>query len=150
MIDNQFRPTPQSRILPAVFDALEVAGITDAVVVCANGKVFPMSESDTDQKIGAANLARMEANGWGFFQNDPRNADAYEFVGVSSGGTPVWFHQEVAGSEVKIAIGQAQANPGGAGRGGRASGVLGRLGRRRRSHPRPGALRCIRAGANHP
>ncbi|MDX6596415.1 MAG: lactate racemase, partial [Gaiellales bacterium] len=35
VIDNQFRPTPQSRILPAVFDALEAAGIEDAVVVCA-------------------------------------------------------------------------------------------------------------------
>src|SRR5919201_5646231 len=46
VIDNQFRPTPQSRLLPAVFDALEAAGTTDAVVVCANGKVFPMSESD--------------------------------------------------------------------------------------------------------
>src|SRR5881392_2604558 len=26
VIDNQFRPTPQSRLLPAVFDALEAAG----------------------------------------------------------------------------------------------------------------------------
>ena len=52
VIDNQFRPTPQSKLLPAVFDALEAAGITDACVICANGKVFPMSESDIEQKIG--------------------------------------------------------------------------------------------------
>ena len=45
VIDNQFRPTPQSRLLPAVFDAIEAAG-KPAVVACANGKVFPMSESD--------------------------------------------------------------------------------------------------------
>src|SRR5262249_43450050 len=44
IIDNQFRPTPQSRLLPAVLDALEAAG-KPAVVVCANGKVFPMSDS---------------------------------------------------------------------------------------------------------
>ena len=37
VIDNQFRPTPQSRLLPAVFDALEAAGTKDACVICANG-----------------------------------------------------------------------------------------------------------------
>jgi nickel-dependent lactate racemase len=56
VIDNQFRPTPQSRLLPAVFDALEAAG-KPAVVACANGKVFQMSESDIEQKIGRDNLA---------------------------------------------------------------------------------------------
>jgi nickel-dependent lactate racemase len=91
VIDNQFRPTPSSKLLPAIFDAIDAAGITDVRVCCANGKVFPMSESDTEQKIGSENLARMERNGWSFSQNDPQNADAYTFVGVSSGGTPVWL-----------------------------------------------------------
>jgi nickel-dependent lactate racemase len=119
VIDNQFRPTPSSKLLPPVFDAIEAAGITDARVVCANGKVFPMSESDMEQKLGRDNLARMERNGWAFHQNDPRNADAYDFVGVSSGGTPVWLHREVARSEATITIGQAQANHWGAGGGGK-------------------------------
>src|SRR3954471_16655269 len=87
VVDNQFRPTPQSKILPAVFDALEAAGTRDAVVVCANGKVFPMSESDIEQKLGRDNLARMERLGIPFMQNDPRNAEVYEYVGVSSRGT---------------------------------------------------------------
>ena len=43
IIDNQFRPTPASKLLPPVLDAIEAAGITDARVICANGKVFPMS-----------------------------------------------------------------------------------------------------------
>src|SRR5687767_14023740 len=38
IIDNQFRPTPQSKLLPAVLDALEAAGVTDVRVACANGK----------------------------------------------------------------------------------------------------------------
>jgi len=71
-----------------------------------------------EQKIGRANLARMEANGRAFHQNDPQNADAYAyayayayaFVGVSPGGTPVWLHNAVASSDVKITIGQAQAH----------------------------------------
>ena len=119
IIDNQFRPTPSSKLLPAVFDAIEAAGVSDVRVVCANGKVFPMSERDMEQKLGRDNLARMEANGWPFHQNDPQNANAYAFVGVSSGGTPVWLLKEVANSEVKITIGQAQANHWGAGGGGK-------------------------------
>jgi nickel-dependent lactate racemase len=119
IIDNQFRPTPSSKLLPPVFDAIEAAGIGDVRVCCANGKVFPMSESDTEQKVGRENLARMERNGWSFSQNDPQNPDAYTFVGVSSGGTPVWLLNQVASAEAKITIGQAQANHWGAGGGGK-------------------------------
>jgi nickel-dependent lactate racemase len=119
VIDNQFRPTPQSKLLPAVLDALEAAETTDACVICANGKVFPMSESDIEMKIGKDNLARMERLRIPFFQNEPRNAEAYTYVGVSSRGTPVWLHKEVAKRDVKITIGQAQANHWGAGGGGK-------------------------------
>jgi len=118
IIDNQFRPTPQSKLLPPVLDAIEEAG-KPAVVVCANGKVFPMSDSDIEQKIGKENLARMERLGISFHQNDPRNTEGYEYVGVSSRGTPVWLHKEVAACDVKISIGQAQANHWGAGGGGK-------------------------------
>jgi len=118
VIDNQFRPTPQSRLLPPVFDAVEAAGL-EAVVVCANGKVFPMSESDIEQKIGRQNLERMERRGIDFFQNEPRNPEMYEYVGVSSRGTPVWLHKEVAKCDVTLTIGQAQSNHWGAGGGGK-------------------------------
>jgi nickel-dependent lactate racemase len=119
VIDNQFRPTPQSKLLPAVLDALEAAGTTDACIICANGKVFPMSESDIAMKVGRENLARLERLGIPFLQNDPRNPDAYSYVGVSSRGTPVWLHSEVARRDVTITIGQAQANHWGAGGGGK-------------------------------
>ncbi|PWU25478.1 MAG: hypothetical protein C5B48_01110 [Candidatus Rokuibacteriota bacterium] len=118
IIDNQFRPTPQSKLLPAVLDAIEAAEI-EATMVCANGKVFPMSDSDIEQKIGRENLDRMERLGISFHQNDPRNADLYTYVGVSSRGTPVWLHNEVAACDVKLTIGQAQANHWGAGGGGK-------------------------------
>jgi nickel-dependent lactate racemase len=119
IIDNQFRPTPASKLLPAVLDALEAAGGRDARVVCANGKVFPMSDSDIEQKVGRDNLDRMERLGIPFFQNEPRNAEMYTYVGVSSRGTPVWLHNEVARSDLKLSIGQAQANHWGAGGGGK-------------------------------
>jgi nickel-dependent lactate racemase len=119
VIDNQFRPTPQSKLLPAVFDAIEAAGITDVCVICANGKVFPMSESDTEQKLGRDNLARMERLGIPFLQNEPRNAESYTYVGVSSRGTPVWLHTAAARADVTITIGQAQSNHWGAGGGGK-------------------------------
>src|SRR5262245_10119752 len=102
IIDNQFRPTPSAKRRPARVHAIEAAGVTDVRVCCANGKVFPMSETDTEQKIGNDNLARMERNGWSFSQNDPQNPDAYTFVGVSSGGTPVWLLNPVASADLTI------------------------------------------------
>ena len=119
VIDNQFRPTPASKLLPAVFDLLEEAGVTDACVITGNGKVFPLSESDVELKVGRENLDRMERSGIGFFQNEPRNEEAYTYFGVTSRGTPVWIHNEVAKRDVIIAIGQAQANHWGYGGGGK-------------------------------
>src|SRR5436305_9395670 len=75
IVDNQFRPTPASKLLPPVLDAIEAAG-KPAVVVCANGKVFPMSDSDIEMKVGRENLDRMERLGIELHQNEPRNADA--------------------------------------------------------------------------
>ena len=103
-------PTPQSRLLPAIFDALEAAGTTDAAVICANGKVFPMSDADTEMKIGRENLARMERMGSRSSRTTRAIPSAYSYVGVSSRGTPVWLHNEVAKRDVKITIGQSQAN----------------------------------------
>ncbi len=119
IIDNQFRPTPSSKLLPAVFDILEAAGVGDVRVVCANGKVFPMSEADIKMKVGEENLARMEESGISFHQNDPGNSDMYTYIGISSRGTPVWLHNEVAGADVKVSLGQAQSNHWGAGGGGK-------------------------------
>jgi lactate racemase len=118
VIDNQFRPTPTSKLLPAVLDAVEAVG-SPAVLACANGKVFPMSESDIELKIGKDNLARLERLGIPFHQNEPRNAEAYTYVGVSSRGTPVWLLTAVAECDLKITIGHAQANHWGAGGGGK-------------------------------
>jgi lactate racemase len=119
VIDNQFRPTPASKLLPAVFDVLEDAGVTDACVITGNGKVFPLSESDIELKVGRENLDRMARNGIELFQNEPRNEDAYTYLGVTSRGTPVWVHSEVTKRDVIIAIGQAQANHWGYGGGGK-------------------------------
>ena len=94
IIDNQFRPTPQSRLLPPVFDAIEAAG-KPAVVVCANGKVFPMSDSDIEQKIGRENLDRMERLGYSFHQNvhsfvDERYDDSRRNItGIFVNGDPL-------------------------------------------------------------
>ena len=119
VIDNQFRPTPTSRLLPALFDLLEDAGVTDACMITANGKVFPLSEADIEKKVGRENLDRMERLGITLHQNEPRNEDAYTYLGVTSRGTPVWVHSEVIKRDVIIAIGHAQANHWGYGGGGK-------------------------------
>lgn len=94
IIDNQFRPTPAMKLLPAIFDAIQKYGVRDARVICANGKIFLMSERDTELKIGRANLDRMAAMGIPFLQNDdPRDPNIYKFMGMSSRGTPTREHE---------------------------------------------------------
>ncbi len=119
IIDNQFRPTPAWKLLPPVFDAIEAAGIEDARLLTANGKVFPLSESDIEMKVGRENLERMARLSIPLYQNEPRNAERYRYVGVSPHGTPVWLHEQVYGCDVILTIGQAQANHWGAGGGGK-------------------------------
>jgi lactate racemase len=119
VIDNQFRPTPASKLLPAVFDVLEEVGVEDVCVATGNGKVFPLSESDIEMKVGRENLNRMERLGISLYQNEPRNQDLYTYLGVTSRGTPTWVLSEVVERDVIIAIGQAQANHWGYGGGGK-------------------------------
>jgi lactate racemase len=119
IIDNQFRPTPAAKILPAILDEIERARCTRATVITANGKVFSLSASDIEQKVGRDNLDRMERLGIPLLQNDPLNYDVYDHLGVTSRGTPVWVHKAVTEADVVIAIGQAQANHWGYGGGGK-------------------------------
>jgi nickel-dependent lactate racemase len=119
VIDNQFRPTPASKLLPAVFDVLEEAGVENACVATGNGKVFPLSESDIEMKVGRENLERMKRRGISLYQNEPRNQDLYTYLGVTSRGTPTWVLSEVVERDVIIVIGQAQANHWGYGGGGK-------------------------------
>jgi lactate racemase len=119
VIDNQFRPTPVSKILPAVLDVIEEAGSSKATVITGNGKVFSLSASDVEQKVGRENLARMERLGVTFLQNDPLNYDVYTYLGITSRGTPAYVHKCVTESDVVLAIGQAQANHWGYGGGGK-------------------------------
>lgn len=119
IIDNQFRPTPTSKILPAVLDEIERAGTTEATIITGNGKVFSMSESDLELKLGRENRARMERMGIPVVQNDPLNYEVYSYLGVTSRGTPAWVHEQVTKHDVVIAIGQAQANHWGYGGGGK-------------------------------
>ncbi|MBA6434625.1 MULTISPECIES: lactate racemase domain-containing protein [Streptomyces] len=119
IIDNQFRPTPASKILPAVLDEIERAGTTRATVITGNGKVISMSRRDIEQKVGRDNLARMARLGIPLLQNDPLDYDAYTHLGITSRGTPAWVHESVTSHDVVIAIGQAQANHWGYGGGGK-------------------------------
>lgn len=119
VVDNQFRPTPVAKILPAVLDEIERAGAAEVTVITGNGKVFPLSERDIELKFGRANLDRMDRMGVRLVQNEPRNPDRYTYLGITSRGTPVWVHEEVTRHDVTIAIGQAQANHWGYGGGGK-------------------------------
>ena len=119
IIDNQFRPTPSSKLLPAVFDAIEAAGITDVRVVCANGKVFPMSESDMEQKLGRENLARMEGTAGPSSRTTRGTPTRTRSSASPRAARRCGCTTRSRGATSKITIGQAQANHWGAGGGGK-------------------------------
>ena len=110
-------PDAASRLLPPVLDAIEAAGISDARVVCANGKVFPMSES-TSSRRSAANLDRMEPSGSRSSRSSlfPRELHLRRRLLPWHAGVAA---QGGGASELKITIGQAQSNHWGAGGGGK-------------------------------
>ena len=119
VIDNQFRPTPQSKLLPAVLRRGRGGR-------GRGGRRLRERQGLPDVRVGhrAEDRAR---------EPRPHGADGDRvlperaaqrgrcttYVGVSSRGTPVWLHKEVARCDVKLTIGQAQSNHWGAGGGGK-------------------------------
>ena len=120
IIDNQFRPTPSSKLLPA--------GLRRDRGGRDHRRPGRLRERQglPDVRVGHGAEAR---------PREPR-ADGGERLGRSTRTTrrtptptrssasrpaarPVWLHTEVATSELKITIGQAQANHWGAGGGGK-------------------------------
>ncbi len=99
VIDDNSRPTPVARILPAVLAELQRAGVTASqlTVVPALGVHRPMTQEEIAHRTGMPEL------GWEAHDcDDPAKlAD----LGVTSRGTPVQFNKTVAESDLIISIG---------------------------------------------
>ncbi len=113
VVDNQFRPTPTAKYLKPILDVIEKAGVRDGCLAVGGMMVshaIPMSDRDLRAKLGAENLERIEGMGFEILQNEPKNPDAYEFMGFTKLGTPVWFHKKVARCDVKLGLPFTQAS----------------------------------------
>ncbi len=83
IIDNQFRPTPPSKLLPPVFDAIEAAGIRRGRRLRERQGLPDVGVRHRAEDRHVRTSTRMERLGIAFFQNDPRNADDVRLTSAS-------------------------------------------------------------------
>ena len=102
VIDDGSRPTPVSKIVPAVIDELCRAGIElgDVTVVPALGVHRPMSAEELAGRLGADWLEKLN-----WISHDCDDPAALSFLGTTSRGTPVYLNRTVAESDLIVSIG---------------------------------------------
>jgi nickel-dependent lactate racemase len=102
VVDDMFRPTPISRILPAMLDRLHKAGVTDEqiTVVIALGTHRPMTPAEIEARIGADMVRRVRVE-----NHDFQDRSRLAYVGESSDGIPVWINRRVKEATFRIAVG---------------------------------------------
>ena len=102
VVDDMARPTPISRILPAVLDRLSRAGVADGqiTVVIALGTHRPMTPAEIETRIGPGILRRVRVE-----NHDFQDRGRLAYVGESSDGIPVWINRRVKEASFRIAVG---------------------------------------------
>ena len=100
VIDDLSRPTPGERLVPAVLEELQAAGIADRDVLILGGVANhrPMTRPDFEKKLGSDVLARCAvANHFSW--------DGCVPIGRTSFGSPVEINAEFMHSDLKILVG---------------------------------------------
>lgn len=100
--DDNTRLTPADRIIPALLDRLNMAGIPDDHVGCimALGTHRYMTDAEMEAKVGDHVYRRIRV-----FNHEWRNPDALVDLGASSQGTPLLVNRAVAEADVVIGLG---------------------------------------------
>lgn len=100
--DDWGRPTPASRVLPAVLSAVEAAGArtSDVTVLTGSGVHLPMSDEDLTRKVGSWVRSRYRCVSHDAVQHE------MTYMGTSTRGTPVWINSLVAQADFRIAVGR--------------------------------------------
>ncbi|NLC51658.1 MAG: DUF2088 domain-containing protein [Firmicutes bacterium] len=114
LVDNFARATPAYQILPPILSYLAEQG-AKPVIFIASGALWKMSREQLEAKLGKEILE----SGVPIIQNEARDFDNYEFIGVTSLGTPLWVHKEFLACELRLGIGLTQVNLWGYGGGGK-------------------------------
>jgi lactate racemase len=102
VVDDGSRPTPVDRLLPAVLEELEGAGMpqADLTIIPALGLHRPMTAAEIAQRLGLPDLS-------GFCWDNPAcdDLESMQKLGVTSRGSPVWINRSVASADLIVSIG---------------------------------------------
>mgnify|MGYP002629758499 FL=1 len=113
LTDNFARLTPAHRILPPILKKLREEG-KEVEILVASGLLREMNETELGRKFGKEILA----SGIPIYQSKARETWDFEFVGVTSYGTPISVHKRLLEADVSLAVTMTQATLWGYGGGG--------------------------------
>jgi nickel-dependent lactate racemase len=113
LMDNWARLTPAHKILPPILKRIRDEG-KEVEIMVANGLLRVMTESELKRKFGEEVLS----SGVPIYQSKAQEKWDYEFIGVTSYGTPISVHRRVLEADLSLAISMTQATLWGFGGGG--------------------------------
>ena len=113
LTDNFARLTPAHRILPPILKKLREEG-KEVEILVASGLLREMNETELGGKFGKEILA----SGIPIYQSKARETWDFEFVGVTSYGTPISVHKRLLQADLSLAVTMTQATLWGYGGGG--------------------------------
>jgi nickel-dependent lactate racemase len=113
LIDNFARLTPAHQILPPILEKLKKAGARVEILV-ASGALRDMTEAELARKVGEKILK----SGLPISQSRCKDSWDFEFIGLTTLGTPVNVHRKVLEADFSLALTMTQATLWGYGGGG--------------------------------
>ena len=101
--DDWGRPTPASRVLPAVLRELHAAGASaeNITILTGTGVHQPMNREELGRKLGEEQLQKYRC-----LPHDAFDEANMVYVGLTPRGTPLWINRYVAEADFKIAVGR--------------------------------------------
>jgi len=102
VIDDESRPTPVDRLLPAVLSELQRSGIhpDQVTVIPALGVHHGMSEVALARRVGESIFSKLH-----WESHDSDCADKLAFLGTTKRGTPVYINKTVAQADLILSVG---------------------------------------------
>ena len=113
LVDNFARLTPAYKILPPILKKIKEAGKQVEILV-SSGLLREMTEAELKRKFGEEILASDVP----IYQSKARETWDFEFVGVTSYGTPISVHRRLRQADLSLAVTMTQATLWGYGGGG--------------------------------
>jgi nickel-dependent lactate racemase len=113
LVDNFARLTPAYLILPPILKKLKRAGAKVEILV-ASGALREMNEAELKRKLGAEILK----SGLPISQSRCKDSWDFDFIGLTTLGTPVNVHRKLREADFSLAVTMTQASLWGYGGGG--------------------------------